>query len=357
MSVINQMLKDLDERKAATEFAQPQAQPIFAVRHRSSLWLLIGLAGSAFALVLWWFWFGNSSQPVPPASQVLQVEAPQAALQLVPVEETNTLQPDGLDTNQPLEAKRLYTEPVQPDAISTQSLTTEPSLAAKAELQLLETSQPALSKKVNDAITEQVQSELRVERVELSDAEKQQYLRQQARQAEYAGRTTEARTYWQQFQALAPQQAEPYMALARMAQQAGYEAGSQYWLQLGLEQGADVSQLAVLLAASYARQQQWSQVLQVLELLPETGLRPPELAMRAAAWQQLGQHQAALAAFDYLNQLEPQQGRWWLGMAISSDALGQRQQAVTQFQRSLQLGDDLTVVSKDYIRQRLQELN
>ena len=356
MSVINQMLKDLDQRKAGEEPVQSSPSPVIAVRHRLPLWLLIGLAGILIVWVLWWFMPVSSK----PEAFVLrtQAETPATALQLIPSDETKIpQQPDRTETSQLLKIEPQLSEPLLPQTKSEpqtaeQEMAADPEPVPKGEA--VDTEQVVV---VERQVAELVQPQLSVERVELTLAQQQQQLRQQGLQAEQRGRTSEARNYWQQLQALAPQQAEAYVALARMAQQAGYEAGSQYWLQLGLEQGADAQQLAPLLAASYARQQLWPQVLQVLALLPETSLRPAELAMRAAAWQQLGEHQAALAAFEHLGRLEPQQGRWWLGMAISSDALGQRQQAVNQFQRSLQLGDDLTSVSKEYIRQRLQELN
>lgn len=355
MSVINQMLKDLDQRKAGGEPAQSLPPPVIAVRHRLPLWLLIGLVGILIAWVLWWF-MPVSSKPEAFALRT-QAEIPEAALPLIPTDETKIPQSDRTETSQLLEIEPQLSEPLLPQTKS-EPQTAEQEIAAETEpvskVEAFDTEHVAV---VERQVVELVQPQLSVERVELTLAQQQQQLRQQGLQAEQRGRTSEARNYWQQLQALAPQQAEAYVALARMAQQAGYEAGSQYWLQLGLEQGADAQQLAPLLAASYARQQLWPQVLQVLVLLPETSLRPAELAMRAAAWQQLGEHQAALAAFEHLGRLEPQQGRWWLGMAISSDALGQRQQAVNQFQRSLQLGDDLTSVSKEYIRQRLQELN
>lgn len=355
MSVINQMLKDLDQRKAGGEPVQASPAPAIAVRHRLPLWLLIGLVGILMAWVLWWF-MPVSSKPETVVLRT-QAELPEAALQRIPTNEPTIAQPDRTETNQRLEIEPQLSEPLLLQTKSEPQTAEQAMAANPAPVPKVEAFESVQVAVVDSQAAEPVQPQLRVERVELTLAQQQQQLRQQGLQAELRGHSSEARSYWQQLQALAPQQAEAYVALARMAQQAGYEAGSQYWLQLGLEQGADAQQLAPLLAASYARQQLWSQVLQVLALLPETSLRPAELAMRAAAWQQLGEHQAALAAFEHLGRLEPQQGRWWLGMAISSDALGQRQQAINQFQRSLQLGDDLTSVSKEYIRQRLQELN
>ncbi|MCC5826047.1 M48 family metallopeptidase [Alkalimonas sp.] len=361
MSVINQMLKDLDKRKAGVKPAQSLPPPVVAVRHRLPLWLLIGLAVIVIALALWWFWPGISSKPVPPVL-LSQAQLPEDAPQQLPMEALGKAQLNEADSKQQSGTEQRSVQPYatelpQPTSEPTQIINPEPEVVVAEQTPQSEPSKPVQAAIISGEASEPASPQLRVERVTLSPAEQQQRLSQQARQAEQAGRASEARAYWQQLQVMAPQQSEAYVALARMAQQGGHEAGSQYWLQLGLEQGADVHQLAPLLAASYARQQLWQPVLQVLELLPETGLRPAELAMRAAAWQQLGQHQSALTAFEQLGQLEPHQGRWWLGMAISSDALGQRQQAARQFQRSLQLGEDLTPASKDYIRQRLQELN
>ena len=388
MSVINQMLRDLDQRQKGAE-AQPQASPVFVAPQRSvGIWLLLSLLVGG---VLLWWWSATKTEHAlvhQPAgletSQSVELIKPVAAQQAVagadsePNEPMSSETPAALTTvemdtaisvldaeallpsgatelEHPQSVVSVQVEASAAEAVTTASLNSGLASTEPESTEPAKAAESAASQKQTPP-TEPV-AQLSVERVELSEAAQQQQLRQQAIRAQNAGQWQEARRHWQQLQLVAPQQPEAYLALARMAQQSGHEAGVQYWLQLGLEQGASQQALIPELAASFARQQLWSQVLQSLAVLSASELQRSELALRAAAWQQLGEHPAALAAFEQLAAAEPEQGRWWLGMAISSDALGRRPQALAQFQRSLQLADDLTPASRDYIRQRLQELN
>ncbi|MDP4529025.1 hypothetical protein Q3O59_08280 [Alkalimonas delamerensis] len=366
MSVINQMLRDLDQRQKGAE-AQPQASPAVVAPQRSvGIWLLLSLLVGG--LLLWW-WLASITEhslsdrsASSETSQSVELVKPVAALTTVEMDtaisvlDAEALLPSGAtELEHPESVVSVQMEASAAEAVTTASLNSEPASTEPESTEPAKAAESAASQKQTPP-TEPV-AQLSVERVELSEAAQQQQLRQQAIRAQNAGQWQEARRHWQQLQLVAPQQPEAYLALARMAQQSGHEAGVQYWLQLGLEQGASQQALIPELAASFARQQLWPQVLQSLAVLSASELQRSELALRAAAWQQLGEHPAALAAFEQLAAAEPEQGRWWLGMAISSDALGRRPQALAQFQRSLQLADDLTPASRDYIRQRLQELN
>ncbi|MEN3157778.1 hypothetical protein ABC502_05255 [Alkalimonas sp. NCh-2] len=350
MSVINQMLKDLDQRQLAAQ-SQPGASRVLPSQSVVRRWWLL-LLPVGILVVLLWFWSqwsaGSQQAQLSPAAMEAAIPALAAEPELS-FEQNEAELSLLVATEAVIESSKEPKSGLLPDPIGS----TGPATPPQAVQAMVAEQKPQHAVDAAEA----PQAQLKIERVELSAVEQQQRLRQQALEAEQAGRPDAARAAWQQLQAQAPQQPEAYQALARMAQQAGYEAGSQYWLQLGLAQGADASQLVPLLAASYGRQQLWAQALQALSQMHESGLQPAELALRATAWQQLGEHQAAVVAFEQLARLEPQEGRWWLGMAISSDALGQRSMAVAQFQRSLQLGNDLNPATKEYIRQRLQELN
>lgn len=200
-------------------------------------------------------------------------------------------------------------------------------------------------------------SSMHVERIELTHQQQIARLQQQAYEAEQHGHTEQARQRWQQLMALEPTVPEPYIALAQAAQRRANEAGVQYWLQLALEQGVEAVDVHELLAASFARQQLWAAVLKQLALIPAHAITIESRALQATAWQQLGQHQRALTAFEWLAQQQPQQARWWLGMALSHDALGHTEQALSLFGRSLQLDGNLNPATVSYIQQRIQDLN
>lgn len=112
------------------------------------------------------------------------------------------------------------------------------------------------------------------------------------------------------------------------------------------------------LAAQLQQLQQWQQTKNWPALLaavtPALRQQYPQqvLALEAYAAGQLGDHQRALQAAQRWAQLNPADGRAWLGQAMALDQLAQPAQARQLYLRALQLGG-LSPASQQYIRQRL----
>lgn len=261
------------------------------------------------------------------------------------------------------------TRPVEPkpaDVASTVSVASADSLSdltvfnqqAQAPSHRLTQSDVRSTRDRNDArpLTQSASS-LRVERITLTHQQQVSQLQQQAIDAEQRGGIEQARQKWQQLIALEPAMPEAYLALAHAAQRRANEVGVQHWLQMALKQGIESTEVRQQLAASFARQQLWIEALQQLAPMNDIVMSLESRALQATAWQQLGQHTQALQGFEWLAQQQPQQARWLLGMALSHDALGQSEQAVELFTRSLQLDKNLNPATITYIQQRIQDLN
>ena len=78
-------------------------------------------------------------------------------------------------------------------------------------------------------------------------------------------------------------------------------------------------------------------------------------AFLAALLQQLGQYAEAGEIYRKLLAVEPGSGSWWFGLAMSSDSIGNRPDALSAFQRALS-ADSLKTPLARYARQRTAEL-
>ena len=78
-------------------------------------------------------------------------------------------------------------------------------------------------------------------------------------------------------------------------------------------------------------------------------------AFLAALLQQLGQYAEAGEIYRKLLTVEPDSGSWWIGLAMSSDSIGNRPDALSAFQRALRT-DSLKTPLARYARQRTAEL-
>lgn len=113
-----------------------------------------------------------------------------------------------------------------------------------------------------------------------------------------------------------------------------------------------------VLATQLQQLQQWQQTKNWPAILaavtPALRQQYPQqvLALEAYAAGQLGEHQRALQAAQLWAQQSPADARAWLAQAIALDQLAQPTQARLFYQRALQLSG-LSVASQQYIRQRL----
>ncbi|NOR65895.1 MAG: hypothetical protein GQ528_00900 [Woeseiaceae bacterium] len=78
-------------------------------------------------------------------------------------------------------------------------------------------------------------------------------------------------------------------------------------------------------------------------------------AFLAALLQQLGQYAEAGEIYRKLLTVEPDSGSWWIGLAMSSDSIVNRPDALSAFQRALRT-DSLKTPLARYARQRTAEL-
>jgi MSHA biogenesis protein MshN len=368
MSVLNKMLRDLEQRQSHTAaIAEPSIAPVSTAR-----WPFVLLALCVVLLCMLWYVNSAPTETTIAAPDAGSAMAAQridtAAGAVLPsgqhATETGTVAAVITAMNLPATPELTASSAQQIGAVlSLAAVEAEPEAQADTAISLTEPESyaataaevagPAAQAATAAASSKVVVSTLQIERSEQTVAQRNAALRQQAMAAEQAGQLQQALQLWQQLQQGAPQQAEAYLAQARLWAQLGQPAQAEQLLQLGVRQGIASAELQLLLAQQFAARSQWQQVEALLAPHFELTKYPEYYALKATALQQLGQSSAALHWFSQLIVQQPQQARWWLGAAIALDAQAQHQQAQLHFRQALQWGSTLSEASRNYIQQRL----
>ncbi len=141
--------------------------------------------------------------------------------------------------------------------------------------------------------------------------------------------------------------------LAGVMLQQGHWREAQQLLEQGIEKVPAHYPFAQLLARVYVEHGADRKALTVLEASRRAAAENPDyVAFLAALYQRAGKHAEAVKAYTEAVALNPQEGRWWLGMGISLEAVQDWDNAEKAYQRAIDGGalDDNLL---KYARQRL----
>jgi MSHA biogenesis protein MshN len=144
--------------------------------------------------------------------------------------------------------------------------------------------------------------------------------------------------------------------LAGLMLQQGHWREAQDLLEQGIDAVPAHYPFAQLLARVHVEHGADHKALAVMEASRRAGAENPEyVAFLAALYQRAGKHAEAVKTYSEAITLNPQEGRWWLGMGISLEAVQDRDAASAAYQRAINSGvlDDRLL---QYARQRLATL-
>lgn len=143
--------------------------------------------------------------------------------------------------------------------------------------------------------------------------------------------------------------------LAGLLLQSGRWREAQSLLEQGVSKNPTHYPFAQLLARSYVDHGQEKRALDLLERSREAAGGDAEyFAFVATLYQRTGRHGDAVKAFNDAVKLRPQEGRWWLGLAISLEATEQWTSARDAYQRAAASGLDRQLLQ--YTQQRIAAL-
>lgn len=141
--------------------------------------------------------------------------------------------------------------------------------------------------------------------------------------------------------------------LAGVMLQQGHWREAQQLLEQGIDMVPAHYPFAQLLARVYVEHGADQKALAVMEASQRAGAESPEyLAFLAALYQRAGKHAEAVKTYSEAVTLNPQEGRWWLGMGISLEAVQDWNTAGNAYQRAIESGV-LEEKLLTYARQRL----
>ncbi|MBU0911589.1 MAG: hypothetical protein KKF22_03540 [Gammaproteobacteria bacterium] len=413
MSVINKMLRDLDKQQQHPDRGFASFRP-----ERKSHWLLWGSV--PLALLAGWcgqaWYMERFSIKTDQAATVAEVQKGQvhplaAVTQLLPEAQSLaavTNATAGTSTAETVSLQKVVTNRISPEAAAQLGKTTaaQPAVDAGSELQpfaqqpvaeervvqvVLAEAVPAASNSValpDPAATDQVQvtefdqsadfaaeqetliepdwndppqvadkpRSLAIEKVQLNPEQQKVLFRQKAQKAESSGNLNQAVSYWQQIRQLTPSESEAYLELSRLAQIQRNDLAAVQILEQASVAGVNDPKLSMALAALALKQQDWAKALGYLQYEPDIFNYTDFYALKAAALQKTSQHAQAVQVFQQLARQQPDQARWWLGMALSYDALQQQDQALLAYRQVAVNGLGLSADSLNYVKKRIAAL-
>jgi len=130
---------------------------------------------------------------------------------------------------------------------------------------------------------------------------------------------------------------------------------AQLVLQEGISLNANVLEWRVMLSKILIMQGEYDVVLQLLSEEFESQANLEFWVLQGTAAQSASHHQKALNSFKHLTQLQPSQAKWWLALATSKDALGEYLDAKQLYKVALDLGG-LNTAMTQHALQRLVAL-
>jgi Flp pilus assembly protein TadD len=190
----------------------------------------------------------------------------------------------------------------------------------------------------------------------LTAAQQAQVAFQQAVAQLGRGQTEQAQRLLRQALAQDPTHGQARETYAALLLNAGRVSEAEALLREGLLLKPTSPGLAKLYARIIAGQGKTVQAIATLErAVPPVQADPDFAAMLAALYQREQRHGQAVRIYREIVKLRPGMAAWWMGYALSLEALGENEQAMQAYGRSLRAGGLSTEV-REYVAGRLQAL-
>ncbi len=338
MSLINQMLKDLDQRQAnhADNLGQIKAVNM-PVKQRRLIYimLLLGLISASALAGLWWQKPHTQPRPIIARSEAV---APIPTLVPAPAPA-----PAGLILTQELSSIPLpKTSITKPDPGTTALTTAAITQTAPSSNALPSHDEPKNSGVISKQIQPLTQSQLAENTYRKAISLMQQ------------GRTEDSINELNQSLAIDPHHHQARLALVGLLVDAKRNAEAERQLQQALTLDPAQTDTSMILARIQADRGGNNEAIKTLERgLPNAENQADYQALLATLLQRTGQNKAAIDHYLAALRYAPQSGTWWIGLGIAFQADGQQDKARTAFLRARatnSLNADLTA----YVDQQLK---
>lgn len=378
MSLINQMLQDLDARQAvqgAGVKLRSEIRPLPPVPASRWPWMVAVLAGVVVVAAGSFLFLGRQAPalPVPPATLEQPPVVPTAEI-AVSVPAADSAVPSAEDS--PAAASPTEQETVQPvsppeleGSLRIADVLAEPSRKQRGEKKESDkplpvakkeerrdeqqdslTGRPAQEKKAAVAVVPPAPPAVDDRAAKTVSIEKTEATAQPRDRVEVAyrnaiaavnqGRVSEALDTLQEIL----QQDNLHVAARQLRVRLLLEAGRADEAVQALQDGLQILPAQTGWAMSLARLQvergEVAAAAQTLQhSMPVASANPDYLGFTAHVLQRLGRHREAAELYQTATRIAPGDGRWWLGLGLVMEAEGRNDQAVAAFQRAHQAGN------------------
>lgn len=377
MSVINQMLKDLDKRQHEQQHNSQVNIPVSTPRSNiKSVLFGLTLVALIFAIAvyIWMLLEENTqlkavhtSQPIVQTNQVTD-------LAIANVDDVsdgdNTAQAINTSSEKEINAERKTTNNLEKKSLSVEKNISQVTEQAKKvepikpEVEQIPPEQNTVSlTKVDDTTTEQARvleatkkptPTLKISRHQLTPSALAQKKIAEAEQAIENKDIAKAEMLFEDVLLLLPEHETARKQLAALWYGKKSYQDAVNLLSQGIALAPQSQEMRLMSARIYFEKIQYQQAYNILT--PVDYSDNVELqSLLASAATELNDHDAAIAAYLRLTLLEPTMGRWHLGLAISYDTLGKFSQARDAYNNALEK-NNLSVTSANFARQRVAEL-
>ena len=357
MSLINQMLRDLEERRAdelTRQNLQREIRPLPpAPRPARAWWLvslvgLIGLGGAGWLVYAQWpSTVTEAPPPVAAPSPLSPLPVPPAAApEAAPVVPAEAMLPREVEPPAGLDGLRLtvalQTLPVEAAVPAATPIVPAPETPAKAAVQ---NPVPSPAKPVGNVPKAAVEVPAGPGSVEKSASlatprERADADYRKAQAAATAGRVAETVEALQAALRQDPGHVPARQALIRTLVDQRHLEEAETVLRDGLEQQPAQVSWAMSLARLQVERNDWPAALKTLGRSAAFGARSADYqGFTGHVEHRLGHYRDAIVHYQGATRLAPAEGRWWLGLGLALEADGQGGEAKEAFRRALASGN------------------
>jgi MSHA biogenesis protein MshN len=377
MSLINQMLRDLESRRAQAQGSKPggvldnlswPAQPGTSSGNmlsglRSVNWLRLGGIAAGFAVLLTvYLWYSSGTSvdkapetvvqaPAAPAQQATDTEgisAPQqAAAENIPAPAVATTEAPAPQVTEPAAVETPAVSPVGSAPVAPAPQEAKPASAVEAA--------PPREPRVARA-EEQVPLPAPIKK---PSAEGPDQLAergyQEAVEALQNGKMADAQRNLRETLAQQPRHHKSRELLTEIYLRTGRISEAENLLAAGAMLDSRYTLFSKLHARLLAQRGDISGALQVLQRQAAADTDAEYHALLAALYQRASDHGQAVTAYQIALRLEPNQGVWWMGLAISLEAQQNPGDALSAYRRAQSSGT-LTGAALEFVQRKINRL-
>lgn len=369
MSVVNKMLQDLEARKNTPEMISADYQP--PTKNKRNVWaILFAILVLAMAAYLWLFgpqWAPNSAGPAPTVKVKTQVDQAHSQPKRPDIEEKvkvekefskeNSVADESLqsatNTLNETSEKHTVTELIPVEIVST--------VRTQAIVDVSTKQTPVESAKVIEHVIENtdnklVKSESRFSISGSSEKNKVAGAKQSVISALSEGDNGLAIKRLEELLRVQPDNVEARKKLAAILFSEKRSKQAEHVLLEGIKKHPLRSDLRLMMARLYMQKKNHNAAIKLLsEVEPDATNQLEFLAYRGALLQQNAHYQLAMTDYLKLLEADSNNSKWWLGLAITRDRLGQTLEALSAY-RNAYNKDQLSPSVMKFLEQRMIQI-